>query len=232
MPLAIAVRHVAFEDLGLLEPLLADRGYEVRYLDAADATIAPEALRDAELAVVLGGPISANDVDTYPFVADELAAVRARLDAGSPILGICLGAQLIARALGAEVRPASAAEIGYAPVDLTPAGRDSVLAPLAGIPVLHWHGEEVTLPQGAVSLASTAVTEHQAFALGDAVLGLQFHVEADVRRLERWLVGHASELVARGIDPRDLRAAAAEHGPTLAVAARESLTRWLDGLGR
>lgn len=232
MPLAIAVRHVAFEDLGLLEPLLADRGYEVRYLDAADATIAPEALRDADLAVVLGGPISANDVDTYPFVADELAAVRARLDAGSPILGICLGAQLIARALGAEVRPASAAEIGYAPVDLTAAGRDSVLAPLAGIPVLHWHGEEVTLPQGAVSLASTAVTEHQAFALGDAVLGLQFHVEADVRRLERWLVGHASELVARGIDPRDLRAAAAEHGPTLAVAARESLSRWLDGLGR
>lgn len=232
MPLAIAVRHVAFEDLGLLEPLLADRGYEVRYLDAADATIAPEALRDADLAVVLGGPISANDVDTYPFVADELAAVRARLDAGSPILGICLGAQLIARALGAEVRPASAAEIGYAPVDLTAAGRDSVLAPLAGIPVLHWHGEEVTLPQGAVSLASTAVTEHQAFALGDAVLGLQFHVEADVRRLERWLVGHASELVARGIDPRDLRAAAAEHGATLAVAARESLSRWLDGLGR
>lgn len=232
MPLAIAVRHVHFEDLGLLAPLLEERGYEVRYLDAGDEPIAPDALRDADLVVVLGGPISANDVDTYPFVAGELAAIRARLDEGSPTLGICLGAQLIARALGAEVRPASAAEIGYAPVELTAAGRDSVLAPLAGIPVLHWHGEEVALPDGAVSLASTAVTEHQAYALGDTVLGIQFHLEADHTRLERWLVGHSYELFIRGIDPRDLRAAAAEHGPTLAAAAGETMSRWLDGVAR
>ena len=227
---AIAVRHVAFEDLGLLAPLLADRGYEVRYLEAGTDPLPAGALLDADLVVVLGGPISANDVETYPFVADELTAIRARLDAGTPLLGVCLGAQLIARALGAAVRPARAAEIGYAPVELTPAGRDSVLAPLDGLPVFHWHGEEVELPPGAVPLAATDVTEHQAFALGDRVLGLQFHLEADHERIEQWLVGHAHELFTRGIDPRDLRAGAAEHGPALATAATRALSSWLDAL--
>lgn len=226
----IAVRHVAFEDLGLLEPILAERGCDVRYLDVATEPADADDLRRADLAVVLGGPISANDTETYPFVADELAAIGARLADGSPTLGICLGAQLMARALGAEVRPARAVEIGYAPVALTAAGRDSSLAALDGIPVLHWHGEEVTLPDGSVSLASTEVTTHQAFAVGDHALGLQFHLEADHALLERWLVGHTHELSAQGIDPRDLRAAAAAHGPTLAAAARAVLSRWLDGI--
>lgn len=228
--IAIAVRHVAFEDLGLLEPLLVERGYSVHYLDATTEPVDADILRRADLAVVLGGPISANDTDVYPFVADELAAIGARLADGSPTLGVCLGAQLMARALGGEVRPARAAEIGFSAVELTPAGRDSVLAPLDGIPVLHWHGEEFTLPDGATSLASTAVTTHQAFALGPSTLGLQFHLEADHTRLEQWLVGHTHELGAHGIDPRTLRAAAAEHGPALAAAARTVMSSWLDAL--
>ena len=152
---AIAVRHLAFEDLGLLEPLLAERGYAVRYLDAPTEPVDADALRAADLLVVLGGPISANDTETYPFVADELAAIGARLADGSPTLGVCLGAQLMARALGADVHPARAAEIGYAPVVMSAEGRASVLAPLDGIPVFHWHGEQFTLPAGAASLAST-----------------------------------------------------------------------------
>lgn len=228
---AIALRHVDFENLGLLEPLLVGRGFEVRYVDVATEAIPRDAFAAAELAIVLGGPISVNDAATYPFVGDELAAVRARFDRGGPLLGVCLGAQFIAAAMDAEVRPARTAEIGYAPIDLTAAGRDSVLAPLDGIPVLHWHGEEVTLPAGAVSLASTGVTEHQAFALGTDVLGLQFHLEVDPTRLEPWLVGHSHELSTRGIDPHDLRADAATHGSALAAAAERVMTRWLDSVG-
>lgn len=225
---ALAVRHVPFEDLGVLEPLLVERGYAVRSIDAPADPPAADELRAADLLVVLGGPISVTDVERYPFLEAELAGVAARARDGAPTLGICLGAQLLARALGAEVTRTSAVEIGYAPVALTDAGRDSVLAPLAGIPVLHWHGEQFALPEGATSLASTPVTRHQAFAVGDALLGIQFHPEVD--RLEPWLVGHAAELDAHGLDPRDLRRDAATHGPALATAARAALGAWLDGL--
>lgn len=227
---AVAIRHVAFEDLGLLAPLLAERGYRVRYLDAGVDAIAPEASIDAELLVVLGGPIGVYEEAAYPFLRDELAAIGARLRAGLPTLGICLGAQLMARALGAEVRPTGAKEIGYAPVTLIEEGSRSVLAPLAGTPVLHWHGDEFAIPLGAQRLAETPGFPNQAFSLGARVLGLQFHIEAEPRRLEQWLIGHAHELATAGIDPGRIRDDAARFGPALEAAAREVLADWLDGI--
>ncbi|WP_149083559.1 MULTISPECIES: glutamine amidotransferase [Microbacterium] len=226
---AIALRHVPFEDLGILAPLLTARGYQTTMLDAGIDDVDPDALTAADLLVVLGGPIGVYDDDRYPFLRTSKAAVTARLDNGGATLGVCLGAQLLAEALGAHVRPTGAVEIGYAPLSLTPAGRDSVLAPLDGEPVLHWHGDEFAIPAGELSLASTPGFPHQAFAVG-RTLGLQFHLEADHRAIERWLIGHAHELHHNGIDPRTIRRQAQTHGPRLETLATRVLNDWLDAV--
>ena len=228
-PIALAVRHLAFEDLGLLDPLLRARGYAVRYLDVAVEPIDPDELCGADLLVVLGGPISADDTDRYPFLGAELAALRARLGTRRPTLGICLGAQLLARALDATVEPGPAPEIGYARLELTAEGLASPLRHIADVPVLHWHNDCFALPEGARHLAATASCPHQAFAIGTHVLGLQFHLEVDHRDIEHWLVGHAEALYAAGIDPRALRADASTVGLELNRRAIEVVGEWLDG---
>jgi GMP synthase (glutamine-hydrolysing) len=223
----VAIRHVAFEDVGLLSGLLAERGMSLRYLEAGVERIDAAALIAADLVVILGGPIGVYEGDLYPFLREELAAIRARLDARRPTLGICLGAQLIAKALGAEVAPGAAKEIGWGPIALSDTGKRSVLAPFVHVPVLHWHGDNAGLPAGAVNLASTPACPNQAFAVGDNILALQFHIEADPARIEQWLVGHTVELGKAGVDPRTIRRQAAELGPATAKAGRNVLGAWL-----
>jgi GMP synthase (glutamine-hydrolysing) len=223
----VAIRHVAFEDVGLLSGLLAERGMSLRYLEAGVERIDAAALIAADLVVILGGPIGVYEGDLYPFLREELAAIRARLDARRPTLGICLGAQLIAKALGAEVAPGAAKEIGWGPITLSDTGKRSVLAPFVHVPVLHWHGDNAGLPAGAVNLASTPACPNQAFAVGDNILALQFHIEADPARIEQWLVGHTVELGKAGVDPRTIRRQAAELGPATAKAGRNVLGAWL-----
>lgn len=227
-PRAVAIRHVSFENLGLLGPLLAERGYIISYRDAGIDPITPAIALDAELLVVLGGPIGVHEVGEYPFLEQEQRAIAARLEAGLPTLGICLGAQLIADALGADVKATGRKEIGYGSLTLTTQGRSSVLAPLEGIPVLHWHGDAFTIPAGAERLAETPGYPNQAFSFGHQVLGLQFHLEADHTQIERWLIGHACELAGAGVEPTRIRRDARTHGPALAEAATRVLNAWLD----
>jgi len=226
----VAVRHVAFEDLGLLAELLAARGYEARYHDAGVARFDPATLLAADLVVVLGGPIGVYEVDAYPFIVDEIAAIAARLHANKPMLGICLGAQMIAAALGASVAPGPAREIGWAPLTLTAAGRASVLAPLDATPVLHWHGDNCELPAGCEKLAATPHCPVQAFSRAPSQLALQFHLETEPASFERWLVGHTVELGKAGIDPRDLRAQARRHAAAARALGGSVLAAWLDSL--
>lgn len=228
MKTALALRHIHFEDLGTLEPLLRERGYAVQYLDPSCEALAERDAVAPDLVIALGGPLGAHDEAVYPFLHGELAFISRRLASGRPLLGICLGAQLMARALGAAVKPMGHKEIGFGALTLTPAGQASVLAPLVGVPVLHWHGDHFGIPAGASLLASTSRCTEQAYALGPNVLGLQFHLEADARQMERWLVGHCNELGQAGLDPRLLRAAAAKHGQTLASAAQQVIGNWLD----
>lgn len=223
-----AIRHVHFEDLGTLEPLLRQRGYEIRYVDAGVRGLNSLNAREPDLLMVLGGPIGAFDEAVFPFLAAELALIRERLEARLPILGICLGAQLMARALGAGVAPMGVKEIGFGPLILAAAAEESVLSALAGVPVLHWHGDSFEIPANARLLASTTSCAHQAFALGDHALALQFHLEADGNRIESWLVGHACELTQAGVDPRQLREQAALQGPALQAAAKRTIGLWLD----
>jgi GMP synthase (glutamine-hydrolysing) len=227
-PDVLAVRHVAFEDLGVLEPLLTARGFRVDYLDAGTREITPERLTAPDLLVVLGGPVGVYDAVAYPFLEPEIAAVGARLATRRPTLGVCLGAQVMALALGADVHATGRHEIGYAPLTLTEAGRTSVLRPIADVPVLHWHGDEFEIPDAAARLAATPGFPNQAFALGDWALALQFHLENDPTRIEQWLVGHSHELAAVGVAPETIRDDAARHGPALATAATRVFTEWLD----
>lgn len=204
-PTCCAIRHVAFEDLGALQPALERAGYRVRYWDIGIDPLNAAALHKAELLVVLGGPIGAHEDDRYPFLREELALIETRLAENRPLLGICLGAQLIARVLGASVRPCVEKEIGFAPLRLTDEGRASSLLPFDDAPVLHWHGDCFDLPYGATRLAWTPICQNQAFALGANVLAVQFHPEAGMAGFERWLIGHTVELNDAGIEVGALR---------------------------
>lgn len=228
----LALRHVAFEDLGTLEPLLLECNYDVRYVDACVEDLGTLDVETPALLCVLGGPIGANDDETYPCVAQELALVRRRILAGRPILGICLGAQLMARAAGARVYPAGRSEIGWEPLALSAAGRESCLAELGDLrPMMHWHGDTFDIPPGATLLASTSALRNQAFLLRPFGLALQFHAEFKVSSLERWLVGHAHELAAKKFDVRHLRTQSRALGPGLEQRARRMFARWLADAG-
>lgn len=209
---ALAVCHVAFEDLGLLAPLLSEGGIAARTLDAGvDDLAAVDPLGD-DLLVVLGGPIGANDNAAYPWLADEL--------------------RLIARALGSACYPAHAKEIGWAPVQLNDAGRASFMTPLDdGTSVLHWHGDTFDLPSGATNLAATEICQNQAFSYGSYVLALQFHLEAHGPDLERWFIGHSAEIGATpGIDVPTLRADTQRHSPALAERGSRCFETWFSDI--
>jgi GMP synthase (glutamine-hydrolysing) len=225
---AIAVRHVAFEDLGSLAPALTELGYQISYLDAGVDDIGAEEAAQAELVIVLGGPIGANDERLYSFLRDEIFLLERRLRLSLPTLGICLGAQLMARALGAKVDK-SQPEVGFGPITLTREGTHSCLGALAKTNVLHWHGDMFEIPEGATHLASTPACAHQAFSLGAKALALQFHAEVGDRGFERWLIGHSVELAHAGADVDELRGVHRAHAAALAAAASAMLRAWIDG---
>ncbi|WP_020559677.1 glutamine amidotransferase [Thiofilum flexile] len=227
----IVLRHVPFEDLGVWEPLLIQRGYKVCYYDMGVDELEMLSPEQIDVLVVLGGPIGVYEQMSYPFLNAELQFIRERLQAQRPILGICLGAQLMAQALGATVDSMGHKEIGFTPLQLTDVGKTSVLSGLTSdIPVLHWHGDQFAIPTGAESLATTTLCPHQAFALGSYALGLQFHLEVDCNRIEQWLIGHAVELSQAGIDPNLIRSQATHAQAKLQQAAETVLKRWLDAL--
>lgn len=227
MKTACVIRHVTYEDLGTLAPVLQSSGYQIQYKEAGVDDLRAIDLKAVDLLVVLGGPIGAEDDALYPFMTDEVELVKQRLASRKPILGICLGAQIMARALGARVQPMGVKELGFAPVALTAAGQGSVLEALGQQAVLHWHDDQFALPAGLPSLASTPVCPHQAFSPYPTALGLQFHLEADATRIEQWLVGNALELSLAKADVHALRREAALQADGARAATQRVMARWL-----
>jgi GMP synthase (glutamine-hydrolysing) len=223
---AIAIRHVAFEDAGTLEPVLKERGIALDYLDAGIDDLTPA--KDADLLLVLGGPIGIYEVDRYPFLKHELSVIEAAVKKGVPVIGICLGCQALAAVLAARVYPNRAKELGWDQMTLTEEGKASPLGVIDGVPVLNWHGDTFDLPVGATRLASTAITPNQAFTYGPKVLALQFHVELPERDLEKWLIGHTLELSTSKIDLGKMRADTARYAPAANEASTRLFNDWLD----
>jgi len=226
---AVVLRHVAFEDLGRLAPIMEQEGWNVSFCEAVTDDLTHRSIRNAELVINLGGPIGVYETDDYPFLVSELALIEYRLSRDLPTLGICLGSQLMAKALGSRVFKGPVKEIGWGTINLTEEGKASCLSALQGddAVVLHWHGDTFDLPSAATRLASNENYENQAFALGSNALALQFHLEVDPRRLEEWFVGRAVELAVAEVSVADLRAATQRHCNGLAHRADRVFSDWL-----
>ncbi len=233
MKQAVAIRHIAFEDLGNLTPILQQTDYTMTYLEASPRFLDGVDALEPDLVIVLGGPIGAYDEQDYPFLIDEIRFLEQRLAKDLPTLGICLGAQLMARTLGAKVYPGSGKEIGWYPLKLSVAGQQSPLSYLASNDtlVLHWHGDTFDLPTGCTHLASSSQYQNQAFIWGECGLALQFHPEVTAQGLEHWFIGHACEIAATsGISVAQLRADTARSAQDLSNQAAKFWHNWLKTL--
>ena len=170
------LQHVPFEGPGSIRSWLQAAGYDVTHTRLFEAADFPDA-KIIDLLVIMGGPMSVNDEDEFPWLVAEKEFIRKVIGLGKPVLGICLGAQLIASAMGARVFPNPVKEIGWFPIYGVVAGDGSVFRFPAAQTVFHWHGETFDLPSGAKRLAGSEGCENQAFQLGESVIGLQFHLE-------------------------------------------------------
>jgi len=170
------LQHVPFEDLGSIEAWLQAAGYEITSTQLYEPGGFPR-VEDIDLLVVMGGPMSVNDEQDYPWLAEEKKFIKNTINTGKPTLGICLGAQLIANSMGGEVFPNSVKEIGWFPIQAVKSESDAVFQFPEEIDVFHWHGETFSLPPGAVQIAENKACKNQAFQIGANVIGLQFHLE-------------------------------------------------------
>lgn len=229
----LVVRHSDYEGLGLLSHLLRERGYEFRYIEAAcGKETCCDNFLESYLVIVLGGPFGVYEADKYSFIENEINCIRARLDSGKPLLGICLGAQMMAAALGAKVAFSGSKEIGWREVTLTDAGKTSLLAPLQGNPILHWHGDNCDLPEGCTLLAYNDFCPVQAFQKSPVQLGLQFHMEVPVESIESWIAGSEKSLKLAGLTGDDVRAQAKQYGAFANDIGNKIFGNWLDSLER
>lgn len=223
-----AIQHLAFEDLGSLEDVIYQLGYRVRYFEAGVDDLS-KAMQHTGLVIILGGPIGIYETEDYPFLQKEIDLLQVRLENNLPTLGICLGAQLIAHALGAKVYAGHSKEIGWSALQLANV-TENILAPLAEVPVLHWHGDTFDLPENSTLLASSTVYPNQAFSYGKNILALQFHIEAEVYAMEKWFIGHTCELRKADIHIPSLRAESQQYAPTLAQVAPQILQQFIQQL--
>jgi GMP synthase (glutamine-hydrolysing) len=227
---ALVVRHVPYEGLaGFAQPIEA-AGYAIERVGAADDAFDDIDFIAPDLLVLMGGPMAVYERAVHRWIDGELTRLAERLAAGLPTLGVCLGAQLIAAALGADVMQGAEREVGFAPIALTERGEESPLAALAGVPLLHWHGDVFDPPAGATLLARTAAAP-QAFALGD-ILALQCHPEMGGAGdpFDRWCDGADDYVAGAGTSVAALHADHRRLGPAAVAAGRRMLADWLTGL--
>jgi GMP synthase (glutamine-hydrolysing) len=238
MPRLLVFQHVAVEPLGTLDDLIRARGHRIRFHNFERH---PDAQPDVDRyrgLIVLGGPMNVEDQHRRPHLKTELLAIERALEQGKPVLGICLGAQLLAHVLGAPVSRHDPPEIGWYDLRISGAGRSDPVLGVAGerLPVFQWHSYSYELPRDATHLASSATCEQQAFRWGTNAYGFQFHLEADAAVIERWLglPSFRAELAAAGLpaDEHAIRAETAKLVAATRAAADAVFNNFLDLVGR
>jgi GMP synthase (glutamine-hydrolysing) len=207
----LVFQHVAHEVLGTLDPLLRASGIRIKYVNFGRFPDAQPSLEGYRGLIILGGPMNVDQVDQHKHLITEINLIQEAVDRGLPVLGICLGAQLIAKALGSEVKKNREVEIGWYDVSPTEDGReDPLISHFRNTErIFQWHGDTFSIPHRAVHLASSPLCSNQAFRYNGNVYGFQFHLEVDRKMIERWLrVPHNREEIERTkgkVDPQNIR---------------------------
>ena len=229
----VVLQHIACEPPGVYEDVLVEQGATIRRIELDEGDDLPD-WRDADAIVVMGGPMSVNDEATLPWLGTEKAWIAAAVRAGVPLFGACLGVQLLAVSLGAEVTSVPRPEVGILPVFLTDeAAHDPVFAELPReLLTLQWHGDTFTLPDGAVLLASSPAYPNQAFRWGEHAYGVQFHLEVSREMAEEWArVPAYADALAQVLGPGSADALVeqlAQHADAMRAHGRLLFSRWLD----
>lgn len=233
-PKILVFQHVPYEPLGTLDPLLKEAGFRIRYVNfGRNADEIPQLDRYDGL-IVLGGPMNSDQIDSYPNLKTEVQLIRHAVGDNMSVLGICLGAQLLAKALGGKVSRNKDREIGWYDVELTDAGKnDPVLSAFAPRQrVFQWHEDGIGLPPEAEHLASSPASAVQAFRYGEHAYGFQFHLEVNAPLVERWLTvpDNSAILAAEAgrVDADVIRRETAAEIAALEAMSRETFSRWID----
>jgi len=228
MKTALIIRHVPYEGVAGFRAPIEAAGYEIDRIDVIDPAFASADFLSPDLVVMMGGPMGVYERAAYPWIDCEIARLALRIAAGRPTLGVCLGAQMIAAAMGARVYPGPAKEVGFARLTLADGVRDNPLAPIADVPVLHWHGDTFDLPEGVERLASSALYANQAFRRGPNLLALQCHPEmGEDERFNIWVEEGRDYIAAAGNCPNRLAVEHERLGPGIVAAGRRMISDWL-----
>ena len=233
----LVFQHVAYEILGTLDPLLRSSSFRIRYINFGRHPDARPILEDYHGLVVLGGPMNIDQVEQHSHLATEISLIQEAINRELPILGICLGAQLIAKALGAEVGKNQEKEIGWCAVSLTKEGKEDLLfAHFQDTErIFQWHGDTFEIPKGAVHIATSPTCANQAFRYRSNVYGFQFHLEVDELLIERWLQVpiHKREIEdSKGkIDPQRIRYETAFYIDRLKQLSRHTFSEFIKLFG-
>lgn len=229
-----AVQHIGYEDLGSFEQVLHQRGYEVRYFCSRLIDYRHVYAPDPDLLIVLGGPMGVYEDDKHPWIKQELKMVEERIEANLPLLGICLGAQMIAKALGANVyKGEQGLEVGWSKITVNPEGMKTPFRHLDGSKthMMHWHGDTFDLPDGATLLASSDKYKKQAYTWGDRVFAMQCHPEVTENKLKIWYEGGKEDIEKSNQTVEKLKADAHAYNDTLKAQAALFLNEWMDEQG-
>lgn len=228
---ALIIRHVPVEGVaGFRQPIEA-AGYHVDRIDVSDAAFSSVDLREPDLLIMMGGPMGVYEHDEHPWIPCQLRRLALRLEADRPTLGVCLGAQMMAAALGATVHAGPVKEVGFHSVTVHDDALDGPLRHLVDVPMLHWHGDTFTLPDNAELLASSHLYDHQAFRRGNNLLALQFHAEMGLDpRFDSWLAKWPDTVADAGTDVETLRSAHDSLGPGAVSAGQAMIADWLQQL--
>lgn len=231
----LVFQHDPFEDLGFFAEVLDKQGADYRVLRLFHGEMPADDWQHIGALIILGGPMNTGEEDRFPFLRWEKRIIRAAIDEAVPMLGVCLGAQLIAETLGAKIFHGPVKEIGWSQISITPHGQvDSLLGYLPeSATVFQWHGDGFELPNGAIHLASSINYKNQAFRLGKSIYGLQFHLEVTPTMIERWIDERSKDLaLAPYIIPDKILADTQNYAPTLKYYGERFLSEFVRRIAR